>query len=62
MLFFLLLDSYMKAKSTLSLTRLKQNPSKEVFAISKKNMKLEYEFYNFIKGRFHKLKRSLDIQ
>jgi hypothetical protein len=25
-------------------------------------MKLEYEFYDFIKERFHKLKRSLDIQ
>lgn len=62
MLLFLLLDSYLTAKSTLSLTRMKQNPSKEVVAISKENMKLEYEFYNFIKERFHKLKRSLGIQ
>jgi hypothetical protein len=30
--------------------------------MSKENMKLEYEFYDFIKERFHKLKRSLDIQ
>lgn len=59
---FLLLDSYVKGKSKLSLTRMKQKPSEKVIAISRNNMKFEYEFYNFIKERFHKLKRSLGIK
>jgi hypothetical protein len=59
---FLLLDPHMPPKSVLSLTRKKQKPSEKVIAMSKENMKLEYEFYDFIKERFHKLKRSLDIQ
>ncbi|CAB3990562.1 uronyl 2-sulfotransferase [Paramuricea clavata] len=55
-------DPYMPPKSVLSLTRKKQKPSEKIIAMSKENMKLEYEFYDFIKERFHKLKRSLDIQ
>jgi hypothetical protein len=45
----------------LTVTRNKQKPSEKVVAISKENMKLEYEFYDFIKERFYILKTSLGI-
>ena len=56
-----ILDPSVVPKSVLSLTRKKQKPSERVLAIAKEYMKLEYEFYDFIKERFHKLKKSLDI-
>ncbi|XP_028415482.1 uronyl 2-sulfotransferase-like [Dendronephthya gigantea] len=55
-------DPNIPQKSVLSLTRKKQKPSEKVIAISRGNMKLEYDFYDFVKKRFHQLKHSLDIQ
>lgn len=48
-------------KAVRSQTKNKKEPSKEVAAITKKRMYLEYEFYEFVKQRFHALKRELDL-
>ena len=37
----------------------KKGPSLEVEQIMKKRLELEYNFYNFVKERFHKLKAEL---
>ncbi|XP_046847636.1 uronyl 2-sulfotransferase-like isoform X2 [Xenia sp. Carnegie-2017] len=54
-------DLDISEKSNLTLTRMKRKPSEETVSTMKGEMKLEYEFYNFIKERFHKQKRSLNI-
>lgn len=40
-------------------TMKKKGPSPEVVRIMKKNLKLEYDFYNFVKNRFDRLKFEL---
>ena len=37
----------------------KRGPSPEVQEIMKKHMELEYEFYDFVKERFNRLKAEL---
>lgn len=44
-----------------SQTRHKKKPSEKVIAMAKKLMHLEYEFYDFVKERFHALKKELGI-
>ncbi|XP_033099539.1 uronyl 2-sulfotransferase-like [Anneissia japonica] len=46
---------------TAALTKAKEKPSPKVTAILKDQMALEYRFYNFVKSRFHALKRKLGI-
>lgn len=37
----------------------KKGPSLQVEKIMKKRLKLEYDFYNFVKDRFHRLKAEM---
>lgn len=54
-------DTTLHRKAAISQTRNKQQPSENVIAIAKERMTLEYEFYDFIKERFHTLKKELAI-
>lgn len=38
----------------------KKGPSEEVQEIMKKRLALEYDFYNFVKDRFHRIKYELN--
>lgn len=46
-------------KITTTKTMNKKGPSAEVEKIMKKHLELEYDFYNFVKDRFHRLKVEL---
>lgn len=46
-------------KITTTKTVKKKGPSAEVEKIMKKHLELEYDFYNFVKDRFHRLKAEL---
>jgi len=46
-------------KITTTKTMNKKGPSAEVEKIMKKHLELEYDFYNFVKDRFHRLKAEL---
>ena len=37
----------------------KKGPSAEVTEIMRKRLRLEYEFYDFVKDRFHRIKNEL---
>ena len=43
-------------------TAKKKGPSPEVEKIMKKHLELEYDFYNFVKDRFHRLIAQLKLR
>ena len=47
---------------TTTKTANKKGPSPEVEAIMKKHLELEYDFYNFVKDRFHKQRAELSLR
>ncbi|XP_011678002.2 uronyl 2-sulfotransferase [Strongylocentrotus purpuratus] len=47
--------------SAVSKTSFKKMPSARSVEIMKERMKLDYEFYDYVKERFHKLKRHLGV-
>lgn len=53
-------DDALHDKMTGTRTANKKGPSSEVEEIMKKHLELEYDFYNFVKDRFHRLKSELN--
>lgn len=47
---------------TTTKTANKKGPSAEVEEIMKKRLELEYDFYYFVKDRFHRLKAELGLR
>jgi len=47
---------------TTTKTANKKGPSPKVAAIVKKHLEIEYDFYNFVKDRFHRLKAELGLR
>ena len=47
---------------TTTKTANKKGPSPKVEAIMKEHLELEYDFYNFVKDRFHRLKAELGLR
>lgn len=52
-------DDDLNSKMTTTKTLRKKGPSPEVQEIMKKHLELEYDFYNFVKQRFQRLKAEL---
>ncbi|RMX60358.1 hypothetical protein pdam_00022813, partial [Pocillopora damicornis] len=52
-------DDNLNSRMTSTRTANKRGPSPEVQEIMKKRMELEYEFYDFVKERFNRLKAEL---
>lgn len=57
--FLLFVGDALQNKIMTTKTMKKKGPSPEVARIMKKNLKLEYDFYNFVKNRFDRLKFEL---
>ena len=57
MIFFV--GDALRKKITTTKTVKKDGPSAEVENIMKKHLEIEYDFYNFVKDRFHRLKAEL---
>lgn len=57
--FYLFSDDNLNSRMTSTRTANKRGPSPEVQEIMKKRMELEYEFYDFVKERFNRLKAEL---
>ena len=55
-------DDTLQNKMTKTKTANKKGPSAEVEKIMKKHLELEYDFYNFVKDRFHRLKNELRLR
>lgn len=51
---------FLNSKIVTTKTMNKKGPSEEVQEIMKKRLALEYDFYNFVKDRFHRLKYELN--
>ena len=58
-LFFFVGES-LNSKIVTTKTVNKKGPSEEVQEIMKKRLALEYNFYNFVKDRFHRIKYELN--
>lgn len=56
---FFSLGKALQTKIKTSKTMNKKGPSLQVEKIMKKRLKLEYDFYNFVKDRFHRLKAEM---
>lgn len=52
----------LQKRMTTTKTVNKKGPSPEVETIMKKHLELEYDFYNFVKDRFHRLKAELGLR
>ena len=61
MTFFFVDDELQKGMTTTKTVN-KKGPSPKVEAIMKKHLELEYDFYYFVKDRFHRLKAELGLQ
>lgn len=59
-IFFLFVGDSLNSKIVTTKTVNKKGPSEEVQEIMKKRLALEYNFYNFVKDRFHRIKYELD--